>query len=63
MHFVKSGLYPPETSRLVARLQKFREEADYTESFVVDSAGAQQELAAARALVERIRAELALAKR
>jgi uncharacterized protein (UPF0332 family) len=58
LHFVKSGRFPAATSRLLARLQKFREEADYGISFVVDDAGAAEELAAARALVERIRAEL-----
>lgn len=58
LHFVKVGRYPPETSRLTARLQKFREEADYTASFVVDVAGATEEIAAARGLVERVRLDL-----
>jgi uncharacterized protein (UPF0332 family) len=58
LHFVKSGSYPSDTSRLLARLQKFREEADYAEAFVVDAAGAAEELAAAADLVERIRADI-----
>lgn len=58
-HFVKPGLYEPATSRLLARLQKFREEADYAQAFVVDEAGGREELAAARSLVDRIRRELA----
>ncbi|MFW6050397.1 MAG: hypothetical protein ACODAU_04440 [Myxococcota bacterium] len=39
----------------MARLQKFREEADYAQAFVVDEAGATEELAAARDLVARVR--------
>jgi uncharacterized protein (UPF0332 family) len=59
LHFVKPGRYAPETSRLLARLQKFREEADYGESFVVDVAGARDEIDAAGAFVTRVEAELA----
>lgn len=58
-HLVKPGIYDPATSRVLARLQKFREEADYARAFVVDDAGAREEIAAARGLVERIRRELA----
>jgi uncharacterized protein (UPF0332 family) len=58
-HLVRTGLYDPATSRLLARLQKFREEADYARAFVVDEAGAHEEVAAARGLVERIKRELA----
>jgi hypothetical protein len=42
----------------MARLQKFREEADYAQAFVVEEAGAREELEAARDLVTRIRADL-----
>jgi uncharacterized protein (UPF0332 family) len=59
LHMVRPGLHDPSTSRLLARLQKFRQEADYAQAFVVDEAGAREELAAARGLVERIRGELA----
>jgi uncharacterized protein (UPF0332 family) len=51
LHVVKPGHQPPDTIRLLARLQKFREQADYGESFVVDEPGASIELAAARAFV------------
>jgi uncharacterized protein (UPF0332 family) len=57
-HLVKAGRFPPASSRLLARLQKFREEADYGESFPVDDAGAREELAAARAFVEEIASSL-----
>lgn len=56
LHFVKTGRFPPETSRIVARLPKFREEADYAVAFVVDEAGAREELAVARDLVGRLSA-------
>jgi uncharacterized protein (UPF0332 family) len=59
LHFVRPGHYDAATSRLVARLQKFREEADYAQAFVVEEAGAREELAAARDLVARIRSDLA----
>jgi uncharacterized protein (UPF0332 family) len=57
-HLVKTGVYDASTSRLVARLQKYREEADYSRAFVVDEAGAREDIAAARGLVERIRRDL-----
>jgi len=57
-HFVKTGRYEPATSRVVARLQKYREEADYAHAFVVDETGAREELEAAGELVRRVAAEL-----
>lgn len=59
LHFVRTGRYPTNVARLTARLQKFREEADYAEAFVIDDEGAREELAAARQLVEQIQRELA----
>jgi uncharacterized protein (UPF0332 family) len=59
VHIVRGGSYDAATARLLARLQKFRVEADYAQAFVVDEAGANEELEAARGLVERIRRELA----
>jgi uncharacterized protein (UPF0332 family) len=59
VHFVQTGRYQPATSRLLSRLQKFRQEADYARAFVIDEAGAREELAAARSLLESIREELA----
>lgn len=59
LHLVKPGVYDAATSRLLARLQKYREEADYAREFVVDEPGAREELGAAKGLVERILQELA----
>jgi len=59
VHLVRTGLYDAATSRLLARLQKFREEADYAQAFVIDEAGAREEIEAASGLVDRIRGELA----
>lgn len=59
LHFVKTGLYEPSTYQLLTRLQKLREEADYVPGFTIDEAGAREEIEAARALVERIRRDLA----
>ena len=55
LHFVRTGRFDPATSGLIARLQKFREEADYAPAFVVDEAGAREDLEAARGFVARIR--------
>lgn len=57
LHFVKTGRYEPVAAHLVARLQKYRQEADYATGFVVDEATARSELAAAEAFVERVAGE------
>ena len=59
LHFVKSARFETGTSRLIARLQKYREEADYSRAFVIDAAGVREELEAARAFVETVRAQVA----
>lgn len=59
LHYVKPGRFAPAAGRLLARLQKYREEADYGESFVVDEAGAREEIAAARAFVDDLRVAVA----
>ena len=58
LHFVKSARFDPGTSRLMARLQKYREEADYSHAFVIDAIGAREELEAARTFVETVRAQV-----
>ena len=55
LHFVKTGQFEPATSRLLSRLQAFREQADYGAAFVIDEAGAREETSAARAFVDRVR--------
>lgn len=62
LHFVKSTRFEPMTSRLMARLQKFREEADYSRAFIVDVDGAREELEAARSFVESVRVQIATAR-
>lgn len=57
-HLVKTGIYDASASRLVARLQKYREEADYSRAFVIDDTGAREDVDAARGLVDRIRRDL-----
>lgn len=59
LHFVKTGRFESPTSRLLARLQRYREAADYSESFAIDEAGGREELEAARAFVQRVEAEAA----
>ena len=58
LHFVKTTRFEPGASRLLARLQKYREEADYSRAFVVDGDGAREELEAARAFVETVRGQM-----
>lgn len=62
LHFVKSARFEPGTSRLMARLQKYREEADYSRAFVIDADGAREELEAARTFVETVRPQVAPAR-
>lgn len=52
-HLVPPGHLEPLAARVLARLQKYREQADYGESFVVDLAGVVEETAAARQFVDR----------
>ena len=58
LHFVRTARFEPAASRLLARLQKYREEADYSRVFVVDADGAREELEAARAFVETVRGQM-----
>lgn len=58
LHLVKPRVYDSSTTKLLARLQKFREEADYAQAFVVDEVSAREEITAASELVRRIRKEL-----
>ena len=57
LHFVKAGRFEPGASRLLARLQKYREEADCSTAFVVDADGAREEIDAARSFVETVRGQ------
>ena len=57
-HFVRTDRFEPGVSRLMARLQKYREEADYSRAFVIDAEGAREEIEAARAFAEAIGAQL-----
>ena len=56
LHFVKTGRLDPEDARLFARLQKYRVEADYSTAFVLTKAALEEDLAACRGFVQRVRA-------
>ncbi len=60
LHFVRTGQFDPECSRLIARLQKSREEADYSPAFVVTERHAREDLDAARRFVALVRSGLAV---
>jgi uncharacterized protein (UPF0332 family) len=53
VHFVRAGRLDAADSRLFARLQKFREEADYADAYVEDEPATRQDLAEAAAFVDR----------
>ena len=57
--FVKPGRYEASVSQMLARLQKYREQADYSASFVLDDPTVQGELDLARKFVERMRSDIA----
>ncbi|MBI2892697.1 MAG: HEPN domain-containing protein [Deltaproteobacteria bacterium] len=58
LHFVKPGKLAVAHGRVLARLHKYRGEADYGDSFVIDEPAAAEDLVAARDLCERLRALL-----
>jgi uncharacterized protein len=45
--FVRAGALDPEVGKLFSRLQKFRQDADYTAEYVFTREGAAEELSAA----------------
>ena len=60
-HFVRPGRLSAEDGRLVARMQKYRQEADYGRAFVVTTTAAAEDLAECEALIARIRSAIAAA--
>jgi uncharacterized protein (UPF0332 family) len=58
LHYVRAGIFPPETSRGYATLQRFRESSDYDAAFVLDERGAIDAVEKARAFVELARRHL-----
>ena len=48
MHFVRPGIAPRRLARLLAALQKYREQADYSRAIRFDEDGAREALAQAR---------------
>jgi uncharacterized protein len=57
--FVKPGKYEASLSQMLARLQKYREDADYSTSFVVDVARVENELGLVREFVGRMQRDVA----
>lgn len=55
-HFVRAGRLSIADARALARLQKYRGEADYGESFLIDDAAAREDLESARTFCARVRA-------
>jgi uncharacterized protein (UPF0332 family) len=60
-HFIRPGRLAAEDGRLVARMQKYRQEADYGRSFVVTTDAARGDLAECEALIAKIRRSIAAA--
>jgi uncharacterized protein (UPF0332 family) len=63
LHFVKPGRLGPDDTRVFARLQKYRLEADYSTDFVVTRDALEEDIEACRGFIERVRAAIALAWR
>lgn len=55
---VRSGQFDPDVARLFSRLQKFRQDADYTAEFVFTGNAAREEVDAARRFIEEAQALL-----
>ena len=56
--FVRTGALDPDTGKLFSRLQKFRQDADYTAEYLFTMAGATEEVQAAQRFVDSARAVL-----
>ena len=61
LHFIRPGLFPRRLARLVASLQKYREQADYSRAIRFDEDGAREAVANAREVHDSLRAWLASA--
>jgi uncharacterized protein (UPF0332 family) len=59
LHFVKPGLVPARLGKLLAGLQKYREQADYERAVGFTEEGAREELANAEQICASIRDKLA----
>jgi uncharacterized protein len=55
---VREGGFDPDVARLFSRLQKFRQDADYTAEFVFTPAGAAEDIGAARTFIAEARTRL-----
>jgi len=58
LHFVRPGIFPPRLARLLASLQKYREQADYSRAIRFDEDGAREAVTQAREVHESLRAWL-----
>jgi uncharacterized protein (UPF0332 family) len=58
LHWVKPGTLSIEQGRALARLQKYRDEADHGEAVTIDQAAAEEDLTAARSCCDQVRALL-----
>ncbi len=54
LNFIRAGLFRAEDGRLLRELERFREEADYGDTFVGDEAKVRADLDSARELIGRI---------
>jgi uncharacterized protein (UPF0332 family) len=61
LHFVKTGRLDADDARLFARLQKYRVEADYSADFALTNEAIDEDLAACRGFVARVRAAISSA--
>jgi uncharacterized protein (UPF0332 family) len=55
LHYILPGRLESRWNRVLARLQKFREEADYGGLFLLDREALDEELKSAEALCQRVR--------
>jgi uncharacterized protein len=55
LHFVKTGRLPPDDARFVARMQKYRIEADYNHSFVLMREGVLEDYDSCEGFLTRVR--------
>lgn len=54
LHYIKTGILPPEYGRLYNQLQTMREESDYNCVYEVEPDELKERIEPARQLIERI---------
>jgi hypothetical protein len=54
-HFVKNGIVPKETSKLIEKAKLYREQADYGDFFIVSKEEAEAQIESAKRFIDNVK--------